>query len=135
MLERRFPRALGSLEAMFEFVAVFARAEGLDEAQAFETGLVLEELFTNQVKYNPASARELEVRLEREARNVILTLRDPDAEPFDPGRAPEIDVGRSLLERKPGGLGLHLVRRIARRIDYDYRDRCSTITVSLGAES
>ena len=42
-------------------------------------------------------------------------LRDFDVEPFDPTRAPQVDVGRPLGERPTGGLGLHLVRRIARR--------------------
>ena len=131
---RRFGRTLASLESMFEFVAEFIKASGLDAAQAFEVDLVLEELFTNQVKYNPEASQELEVRLEREGPAVLVILRDFDVEPFDPTQAPEADVTRPLSERQPGGLGLHLVRQIAESVRYEHRDRCSTITVTLRLE-
>jgi serine/threonine-protein kinase RsbW len=134
MSMRRFGRTLASLEGIFGFVAEFIKANGLDAAQAFEVELVLEELFTNQVKYNPEASHEVEVRLEREGPTVLVVLRDFDVEPFDLTQAPEVDVSRPLSERQTGGLGLHLVRQIAERVRYEHRDRCSTITVSLRLE-
>jgi serine/threonine-protein kinase RsbW len=134
MSMRRFGRTLVSLESIFGFVAEFIKANGLEASQAFEVDLVLEELFTNQVKYNPAASHEVEVRLEREGPTVLVVLRDFDVEPFDLTQVPEVDVSRPLSERQTGGLGLHLVRQIAERVRYEHRDRCSTITVSLRLE-
>jgi anti-sigma regulatory factor (Ser/Thr protein kinase) len=134
MSERRFGRTLASLEGMFGFVAEFMKANELDASQGFEVDLVIEELFTNQVKYNPEASHEVEVRLERKGPAVVVVLRDFDVEPFDVTQAPEVDVSRPLSERQTGGLGLHLVRRIAESIRYDHRDRCSTITVTLRLE-
>jgi serine/threonine-protein kinase RsbW len=134
MSDRHFARSLASLEGIFAFVAEFTAANGLDGSRAFDLELVLEELFTNQLKYNPEGAPELEVRLERRGASLVAVLRDFDVEPFDVSRAPVVDLGRPLNEREPGGLGLHLVRRVADSIRYDYRDRCSTISVTMSVE-
>jgi anti-sigma regulatory factor (Ser/Thr protein kinase) len=131
MSERRFGRTFRSLEGIFKFVAEFLESNGLPAPAAFELDLVIEELFTNMVKYAPHGASEIEIGLTRLGPDVVVVLRDFDVEPFDPTRAPRADVGRPLGERPTGGLGLHLVRRIARDLRYDYRDRSSTITVTV----
>ena len=112
-------------------MAEFLEANGLPAPAAFELDLVIEELFTNMVKYAPHGAPEIEIGLERLGSDVVVVLRDFDVEPFDPTRAPQADVGQPLAERPTGGLGLPLVRRIARDFRYDYRDRNSTITVTV----
>jgi anti-sigma regulatory factor (Ser/Thr protein kinase) len=131
MSQRRFGRTFRSLEGIFRFVAEFLESSGLPAPAAFELDLVIEELFTNMVKYAPHGAPEIELELKRLGPDVVVVLRDFDVEPFDPTRAPQADVGRPLDERPTGGLGLHLVRRIARDLRYDYRDRSSTVTVTV----
>jgi anti-sigma regulatory factor (Ser/Thr protein kinase) len=39
-----------------------------------------------------------------------------------------------LEARKIGGLGLHLIKRMARDVSYDYKDKNSTITIKMGLE-
>jgi serine/threonine-protein kinase RsbW len=53
-------------------------------------------------------------------RGVEVTLTDHDVEPFDPTRAPDVDVGAPIEARRPGGLGLHLIRRMVDAIEYRY---------------
>jgi anti-sigma regulatory factor (Ser/Thr protein kinase) len=132
MSERRFGRTFGSLESIFGFVTEFLESSGLPASAAFEVDLVIEELFTNMVKYHPLGAPEIEIALTRAGPEVVVVLRDFDVDPFDPTVAPPVDVDRPLRDRPTGGLGLHLVRRIARDLRYDHRDRTSTITVTLG---
>lgn len=131
MSERRFGRTFRSLDGIFRFVGEFLESSGLPGPVAFELGLVIEELFTNMVKYAPEGAPEIEIGLTRFGPDVVVVLRDFDVEPFDPTLAPEAELGRPLGERPSGGLGLHLVRRIARDLRYDHRDRISTITVTV----
>ena len=61
---------------------------------------------------------------------VEVTLTDYDVDPFDVAQAPAVDVDLPIGQRRPGGLGLHLLRRMLDRIDYNYsRDgRVSRIT-------
>ena len=42
-----------------------------------------------------------------------MTLTDYDVEPFDVTAAPDADVDLPIEQRSPGGLGLHLIRRLA----------------------
>ena len=129
MAARRFPRSTAVLEEIFAFVAEFLAAEGIDRERAFDLDLILEELFTNMVKYSREGKDDVEIALAREGEGLRLTLRDFNVDRFDVTGAPDVDISRPISERRAGGLGLHLVRRIADRFEYDYRDRVSTITV------
>lgn len=129
MAARRFPRSTTALTAVFGFVAEFLTREGIARERAFDLDLILEELFTNMVKYSREGKEEIEISLARDAEGLRLTLRDFNVDRFDVTATPDVDTTRPISERKAGGLGLHLVRRIADRFEYDYRDRVSTITV------
>jgi serine/threonine-protein kinase RsbW len=60
-------------------------------------------------------------------------LVDRDVEAFDVTRAPDVDVGRPIDQREPGGLGLHLIRRMADSVEYRYAQdtRESLITLRI----
>jgi anti-sigma regulatory factor (Ser/Thr protein kinase) len=46
-----------------------------------------------------------------------------------------VDTGASLRERKPGGLGLHLIQHMVDTLEYDYRDGRSKIRFSKEPET
>lgn len=129
MLERRFPRDIGALPAIFDFVAEFAAEHGLSDDQRFDADLIVEELFTNMVKYNVGGVEDISIGLNRNGAQMTLTLRDFDVAPFDPTRSATSATGRDEAPRG-GGRGLHLVHCVADEVRYDYRDRNSTITVT-----
>ena len=64
------------------------------------------------------------------AGGVEVTLTDYDVEPFDVTQAPDVDIDLPIEQRKPGGLGLHLIRRLVDSIEYRYspQQRESRIT-------
>lgn len=128
-MERSFPRDIGALASIFEFVREVFAAKSVDAVNAFEVDLVIEELFTNMVKYSSESSNDIAIRIDRKNDRLIICLTDSDVDPFDPTRAREVDTDRPLRDRKPGGLGIHLVRRMTESFDYEYRDRTSIITL------
>jgi serine/threonine-protein kinase RsbW len=130
-MERSFGRDNASLDGLVGFVREFVSREGLGDSLAFDMDLVLEELFTNQVKYGGTDTGDISVALERRGPDVVMTLRDFDAIPFDPTRAPDARPERPVDERQPGGLGIHFVRQLSERFEYAYRDRVCTITVTM----
>jgi len=71
---------------------------------------------------------EILIGLEQKDRELAVSLTDFDVEPFDVTQVPEICVDRPLSERQPGGLGIHLVKKMMDRIEYEYVDRRGTTT-------
>ena len=125
-----FRRSFDALQALFDFTAGFFARHGVDKALLPTVDLAVEELFTNMVKYSPGGSAEVRMDIATIPGGVEVTLTDYDVEPFDIAEAPAVDVDLPLEQRLPGGLGLHLIRRMLDCIDYDYsRDnRVSRIT-------
>lgn len=123
-----FPRDLASLPGLFELVDGFVDQAGLGESLRFPLAFALEELFTNMVKYNPGGGGEIHLSLAIAGSEIVAVMVDPDAARFDiTTDAPVVDVDLPLESRTPGGLGLHLVKRMMDRVEYDHMGRTGTI--------
>ena len=72
------------------------------------------------VKYSTMSSAAVRIDLARSTAGVEVTLTDYDVEPFDVTRAPDVDIELPIEQRRPGGLGLHLIRRLVDSIEYEY---------------
>ena len=125
---REFPRSLAAVSDLLDWTERFFEAALIPADHRFGVQLGLEELFTNLVKYG-AGAHPIEIELVRRDALLLASLTDQDVEPFDPTAAPDADTTLPLDARKPGGLGLHLVRRVVDRVDYTYENRRSRTTL------
>ncbi|MDB5873751.1 MAG: hypothetical protein JWQ07_3193 [Ramlibacter sp.] len=117
---RDFERRIDALKEIFEFTAAFAGESGLPPELLSTVDFVIEELFTNMVKYSIMSVASVTVSLVRIDSGIEVELVDCDVDRFDPTLAPDADVGRPAEERTAGGLGLHLIRRMVDSIEYRY---------------
>jgi anti-sigma regulatory factor (Ser/Thr protein kinase) len=127
-IQRYFGRSLASLEHIVEFIDGFFAARALDRELREPVCFIVEELFTNMIKYNPGNSHDIALSLGHAPDRLTVQLTDFDVEPFDVTKAPMVDIDKPLQERQIGGLGLHLVRKMADTLQYDYVDRRSTIT-------
>ncbi|WP_291322869.1 ATP-binding protein [Desulfonatronospira sp.] len=48
---------------------------------------------------------------------------------FDPLSRPDPDVGQPMQDREVGGLGIHLVRRMADRVEYQRKDEMNILDI------
>lgn len=135
MMEGRFPRDIDALPSIFGFIAEFGTSQRIPEEQRFDVELIVEELFTNMVKYSADGAPEISIGLERGPGRLVITLRDFDVEPFDVTRPLNSSRNTGSEPPRAGGRGLHLVRQVADELHYEYRDRNSTITVTKRLDS
>lgn len=126
---RSFPRTVASLNAIVAFVHAFLTERRIDPRHAHDADLVIEEVFTNMVKYGGGQA-EIAIGLDADPARLTIELRDFGVDEWDVTRAAEVDIEAPLEQRRPGGLGLHLVKRIAESFRYAYRDRTSIVTVT-----
>ena len=130
MISARFHRSFDALDQVFGFTRRFYDAEGVPDEARLVLDFCLEEIFTNCVKYNRGNLREIELTLDRAGDRIQARLTDFDVEPYDITQAPAVDISLPASAREPGGLGLHLVRRLVDDLAYDYTNRQSRITVT-----
>ncbi len=125
---------MNSLEHIVVFTGEFARTHSVDEKIRFLLDLAVEEFFTNMVKYNAAGKDDIELHLQRDRQQILVTLVDPDSHPFDVTKDRKVDLTKSLSERTVGGLGVYLVKKMVDSLHYDYSNRKSSITFTLQLE-
>ena len=130
MAEKSFVRSIDSVAEIYRYSEDLMAASNIDESVRFPVHLAMEELFVNLVHYNPGARRDILVDVEVANSGVVVTITDYDAAEFDVTRERPVDTGASLRERKPGGLGLHLIQHMVDTLEYDYRDGRSKIRFS-----
>jgi serine/threonine-protein kinase RsbW len=127
-MEQDFKRDIDSLDGLFAFVDRFADANGLDEAISFPMRLAAEELFTNFVRHNRGGRAYIAVSLDIEDKRLFIRLRDFDVDAADFEQETPPDVHLPLEERRPGGLGIYLVKSMFDSLTYDYTNRTLSVT-------
>ena len=129
-MEKIFPRNLDSLEDIFQFVSTFAEVNHLSGLIADHLYLMIEEIFTNLLKYNPQNQQAILINLNQNWKEAEITVIDSGSKPFDIKKATDVDLNQPLRNRKPGGFGLHLVKQLATQLDYQYRDGVTKIVIT-----
>jgi anti-sigma regulatory factor (Ser/Thr protein kinase) len=117
---RSFERSFDSIEDIVAFTAATFADQEIDPELLPAIDFAVEELFTNMVKYSTMSSAAVRINLAKIDGGVEVTLTDYDVEPFDVTQAPDADIELPIEQRKPGGLGLHLIRRLVDSIEYEY---------------
>ena len=114
------PADPAQLSVLTEFLREFGSAAALAPAQVGTFELALEEIFLNIVMHGsqPGIAPRVEVSLNLGIESVTMTVED-DGPQFDPLSLPPPDVTASLADRRVGGLGVFLVRKIMDTVSYE----------------
>jgi serine/threonine-protein kinase RsbW len=127
---KRVRRSLAELTSLSDFIHHQATTQALGEEVEYGLQLVAEELFTNMVKYGKDGGPDIEVRLSGDARQVTMVFQDPGSRPFDPTETRPRDLEKPVQERRPGGLGVHLVRMYMDEFRYEHREGTGVTTVT-----
>ena len=92
--------------------------------------VVLDELLTNIISYAylDDEKHDIGIKVELSADRLKMSMVD-DGIPFNPLGLETPDTELSLEERKIGGLGIHLVRKMMDRVSYRRRIDKNVITV------
>lgn len=97
----------------------FLRDAGVPDVTVLQINLAVEELLTNTIKYGHGDGQPhpIHVSLAIAGGEIVVEIED-DAAPFDPFARPPVDTAAPLDDRRPGGLGLHIVKELIARVAY-----------------
>lgn len=107
-------------------------AQGIDRALRDDVRLIAEEIACNAVGYGYDTGihGEVVVAIDHQPGTLVLEFRD-DGRPFDPLAAAPPELDANIDERPIGGLGLHLVRELARTLSYAREEPYNVLRVTL----
>jgi len=120
-MRREFPRHLDSLAGLYEFSEAIMTEHELPDGVRFPVHLAMEELFVNMVHYNPGITTDIEVDVNVDG-IVTVSLVDNGGAEFEVAVKGDINIDAPLEERKPGGLGVHLIQNLVDSLEYEYQD-------------
>ena len=131
-MRRDFKRHLDSLAPLYEFSETIMAEQNLPDGVRFPVHLAMEELFVNMVHYNPTVTTDIEVTVSVDDK-VTVSLVDNGGTEFDVTVKRAVDTDSPLEERKPGGLGVHLVQNLVDTLDYEYQDGRGEVIFTKGS--
>ena len=125
------------LQAAMEFVRTGALEASLPEARIGELDLLIEEIFMNVCHHCYPDGRQGGITLTYSVPTpgeLLVEVADQGVE-FNPLTAPPPDLTSNLESRPIGGLGIFLVKALARSITYrrDGDSNCLTFGISAGS--
>ncbi len=132
--ERRFPNDLDSLHGVTQEMTQFLESGGVGVRAVNLAQLVVEEIVTNTLKYgyDDSAEHQISVRVQVDPASLLVLIED-DGREFNPLKAPQPNLDLPIEEREPGGLGIHLVRKLASKIDYRRSDGLNRLWVQIAS--
>jgi len=116
---KTFRNDLEDLCRAMESMESFLEENGADRDTRFSTRLSVEEIVTNILKYGYSDCEPHDIALEIRLApgHVVLQVAD-DGREFNPLESPPPDLDSPFHDRPVGGLGVHLIKNLASRLDY-----------------
>jgi len=116
------------LDEIREFVGDIARAGGFDAKDVYNIQLAADEAASNIIEhaYEGVSNGLLELSCGVKGNTITIVLVD-HGESFDPSEIPMPDLKADLSERKIGGLGIFLMRKLMDEVRYETKSNKSNV--------
>jgi anti-anti-sigma factor len=122
--------SLDALAAISDFVVEQARAAGLDEHAVWEVQLAVDEAATNVIQHSYAKLEGQMTISTNDAESAFEIVICDRGKPFNPNDVPEPDLVSPLEERKTGGLGLYLMRKLMDRVEFRFENGENILTMA-----
>ena len=115
----QFAAKFENLDEIREFVGNIARKGGFSEKDVYNIQLATDEAASNIIEhaYRNLPGKTLELSCDMRGDVITIILTDT-GESFDPSEVPVPDLKADLSDRKIGGLGIFLMRKLMDEIHY-----------------
>jgi serine/threonine-protein kinase RsbW len=131
MQSARFAAKFEYLDEIREFVGEVARQGGFGDKDVYNIQLATDEAASNMIEHSyeniPDGVIDLSCGMDGEQIRIVLV---DYGEPFDPSIIPMPDLKADLSDRKIGGLGIFLMRKLMDEVHYEPRaDKSNVLTM------
>ena len=118
------------LDEIRDFVGRVARESGFGDRDVYNIQLATDEAASNIIEhaYDGVADGVLEISCGVKGSDMTIVLID-HGESFDPSEVPAPDLQADLSERKIGGLGIFLMRKLMDEVHYEARQKNNTLTL------
>lgn len=121
---------LEDIPRLVGFVTGWMEQQGLNK-YIFQVETAVDEACTNVIKHgyrNKGGYIEISCDLHKD--DLVITIRDRGKK-FDPSQIPPPDIDTDLEERKIGGLGVYMMRKMMDEVQYTFNvETGNTLTMS-----
>ena len=127
----RFQAKFEFLDEIRDFVGNIAREGGFSQKDVYNIQLATDEAASNIIEhaYEGITNGILDLSCGMQGDAIKIVLIDYGA-PYDPSVVPVPDIKADLSERKIGGLGIFLMRKLMDEVHYDPRsDKSNVLTM------
>jgi anti-sigma regulatory factor (Ser/Thr protein kinase) len=111
-----------NLAALLTFVERACAAAALDAEETLAVRVAIEEICTNVINHGyagrDATNRPITIDFVSGSDQVVATIEDRGAT-FDPSNGPAVDLNSDAMDRRIGGIGLHLVRSLMDEVRHE----------------
>ncbi|MFN2342285.1 MAG: ATP-binding protein [Desulfonatronovibrio sp.] len=125
-----------NLDELKEFILDNAREKKVPELILPKIDLVLEEVLLNIINYAYPENQKADIQIGFGISSTKLSIRIIDqGREFDPSAKPDPDISLSVEERKIGGLGILLVRKISDEFSYQRSNNRNILDIAFNLDS
>ena len=120
-----------NLPAVTDFANRCLKRADCPEKARSETELAVEEIFVNiaEYAYAPGTGKAaLRIETDLKDHTAVLTFTDRGI-PYDPLTNQDPDVTLTAEERRIGGLGIFMTKKLMDELHYEYKDGCNILTM------
>jgi serine/threonine-protein kinase RsbW len=115
----QFAAKFENLDEIREFVGDIARQGGFSDKDVYNIQLATDEAASNIIEHAYQNMPDKVLDLSCGMRGDVITVTLTDyGDSFDPSEVPVPDLKADLSDRKIGGLGIFLMRKLMDEIDY-----------------
>jgi len=125
-----FPAKFEYLDEIRDFVGGQARASGFSEKDIYSVQLAADEAVSNIIEHAyegiPNASFELDCDCDND--RLVITVLD-HGRSFDPSKVAAPDIKADLSDRKIGGLGIFLMRKLMDEVRYEITPSGNRLTL------
>jgi serine/threonine-protein kinase RsbW len=128
----KMPAKTENLAKIIKAVTNCAKQNGIDPKRIIKIELALEEAIVNIINYAyPLESGDVQVACMLDENNQFIIEIEDEGIPFDALSIDEPDIISEIPERKIGGLGIFLIKKLMKKVQYQRKENTNVLSLTV----